>query len=59
MSEDDDDTTFGLHLPTFVWAVRDFMLELKVDGRPDISPDEYLENSLNIKKGECTCTPGL
>ncbi|KAK7797313.1 hypothetical protein U0070_023669 [Myodes glareolus] len=31
--------------PDFVWTLRDFTLELKVDGKP-ISPDEYLEHSL-------------
>ncbi|XP_074122388.1 guanylate-binding protein 7-like isoform X1 [Sminthopsis crassicaudata] len=36
--------------PDFVWTVRDFTLELKIDGRP-ISSDEYLENALKLSKG--------
>ncbi|KAM8998763.1 guanylate-binding protein 6 isoform X3 [Sarcophilus harrisii] len=36
--------------PDFVWAVRDFTLELKIDGCP-ITPDEYLENALKLSKG--------
>ncbi|XP_051855998.1 guanylate-binding protein 7-like [Antechinus flavipes] len=36
--------------PDFVWTVRDFTLELKIDGRP-ITPDEYLENALKLSKG--------
>nr|XP_048309692.1 guanylate-binding protein 1-like [Myodes glareolus] len=36
---------FVSFFPDFVWTLRDFSLELKVDGHP-ISPDEYLEYSL-------------
>ncbi|KAM8998753.1 guanylate-binding protein 3-like [Sarcophilus harrisii] len=37
--------------PDFVWVVRDFTLELKIDGRP-ITSDEYLENALKLSKGK-------
>ncbi|XP_074995410.1 guanylate-binding protein 1-like [Calonectris borealis] len=36
--------------PTFVWAVRDFTLQLEVDGK-EITEDEYLENALELKAG--------
>ncbi|XP_053124638.1 guanylate-binding protein 1-like isoform X2 [Hemicordylus capensis] len=35
--------------PTFIWAVRDFTLQLKLNGRP-ISEDEYLEFALERTK---------
>ncbi|KAM8998755.1 guanylate-binding protein 4 [Sarcophilus harrisii] len=37
--------------PDFVWTVRDFTLELKIDGRP-ITSDQYLENALKLSKGK-------
>ncbi|KAM9167003.1 LOW QUALITY PROTEIN: guanylate-binding protein 1-like [Mergus octosetaceus] len=40
----------ALFFPTFVWAVRDFTLQLEVDGK-EISEDEYLENALKLKDG--------
>ncbi|XP_077192879.1 guanylate-binding protein 7-like isoform X2 [Paroedura picta] len=36
--------------PTFIWAVRDFTLQLELDGHP-ISADEYLENALRRREG--------
>ncbi|CAO2600283.1 Guanylate-binding protein 1 [Lemmus lemmus] len=42
---------FVSFFPDFIWALRDFCLELKVNGEP-ISPDEYLENSLNLIQGQ-------
>ncbi|KAL2098622.1 hypothetical protein ACEWY4_005102 [Coilia grayii] len=36
--------------PSFVWTVRDFTLELQLNGKP-ITADEYLENSLKLKPG--------
>ena len=36
--------------PLFVWAVRDFALELKVNGEK-ISPNQYLEDGLKLKPG--------
>ncbi|NXO60295.1 GBP7 protein, partial [Aramus guarauna] len=37
--------------PTFIWAVRDFTLQLELDGK-EISEDEYLENALKLKAGK-------
>ena len=50
--EDDDDVRLCEYFPTFVWAVRDFTLELSADGKA-ISADDYLENALSLKKGFC------
>jgi len=47
---DDNDVRLCEYFPTFVWAVRDFTLELSADGKA-ISADEYLENALTLKKG--------
>ncbi|XP_062409715.1 guanylate-binding protein 1-like isoform X2 [Sardina pilchardus] len=53
--QDDDDEIpeeceFVRFFPGFVWAVRDFTLERKIDGR-DVSEDEYLDFALQLKKG--------
>ena len=48
--EEEDDTRLCEYFPTFVWAVRDFTLELSADGKA-ISADDYLENALTLKKG--------
>ena len=48
--DEEDDTRLCEYFPTFVWAVRDFTLELSLDGKP-ISADDYLENALTLKKG--------
>ncbi|KAM9000549.1 guanylate-binding protein 3-like isoform 1-T1 [Sarcophilus harrisii] len=45
-----DSAEFVGFFPDFVWAVRDFSLELKIDGCP-ITPDQYLENALKLVKG--------
>ncbi|XP_072406006.1 guanylate-binding protein 3-like [Chiloscyllium punctatum] len=49
---DDDDEELDLLKvsPAFVWAVRDFTLELKIDGR-NVTADEYLNHGLQLKKG--------
>ncbi|XP_016066822.1 PREDICTED: guanylate-binding protein 4-like [Miniopterus natalensis] len=47
----EDSAEFLSFFPDFVWAVRDFTLELELDGRP-ISEDEYLENALKLIPGE-------
>ncbi|XP_051021936.1 guanylate-binding protein 1-like [Acomys russatus] len=53
-SPDDDDlensAEFVSFFPDFVWTLRDFSLELKVNGEP-ISADEYLQNSLRLLQG--------
>ncbi|EGW10442.1 Interferon-induced guanylate-binding protein 2 [Cricetulus griseus] len=46
----DDSANFVGFFPTFVWALRDFSLELEADGKP-ITADEYLEYSLTLTKG--------
>ncbi|KAH0519476.1 Guanylate-binding protein 4 [Microtus ochrogaster] len=48
--EVDASDEFVSFFPDFVWAVRDFSLELKINGKP-ISADEYLENSLRLIYG--------
>ncbi|XP_074077823.1 uncharacterized protein LOC141512630 isoform X2 [Macrotis lagotis] len=37
--------------PDFVWTVRDFTLELEMNGKP-ITSDEYLETALKLKQGK-------
>ncbi|XP_059544923.1 guanylate-binding protein 1-like [Myotis daubentonii] len=49
-NEVEDSADFVSFFPDFVWTLRDFALELEVNGQP-ISADEYLENSLKLKKG--------
>ncbi|XP_051021929.1 guanylate-binding protein 4-like isoform X4 [Acomys russatus] len=46
----EDSSEFVGFFPDFIWAVRDFALELKLDGRP-ITADEYLENALKLIPG--------
>nr|XP_023994191.1 guanylate-binding protein 1-like isoform X2 [Salvelinus alpinus] len=48
--EEGEGTHFMQFFPDFVWTVRDFTLQLEIDGR-EITPDQYLENSLQLKKG--------
>ncbi|KAM9167090.1 LOW QUALITY PROTEIN: uncharacterized protein V3H86_014865 [Mergus octosetaceus] len=45
-----EDSEFVRFFPDFVWAVRDFTLELRADECP-ISEDEYLERALALKQG--------
>ncbi|XP_041961006.1 guanylate-binding protein 1-like isoform X2 [Alosa sapidissima] len=54
-SEQDDDEMaeeceFVRFFPSFVWAVRDFTLERKINGR-NVSDDEYLNFALQLKNG--------
>uniref|UniRef100_G1QDF3 GB1/RHD3-type G domain-containing protein n=2 Tax=Myotis lucifugus TaxID=59463 RepID=G1QDF3_MYOLU len=49
-NEVEDSADFVSFFPDFVWTLRDFSLELAVDGQP-ISADEYLQNSLKLKQG--------
>ncbi|XP_028643962.1 guanylate-binding protein 1-like [Grammomys surdaster] len=46
----EDSDEFVSFFPDFVWILRDFSLELKINGQP-ISADEYLENSLKFLQG--------
>ncbi|CAH6777139.1 Gbp4 [Phodopus roborovskii] len=48
--EVEDSSEFVSFFPDFVWAVRDFALELKLDGHV-ITADEYLENALKLIPG--------
>ncbi|KAL4597459.1 guanylate-binding protein 1-like, partial [Arapaima gigas] len=41
---------YSRFFPSFVWAVRDFTLELMIDGTK-VTADQYLENSLKLMKG--------
>ncbi|XP_042560235.1 guanylate-binding protein 1-like [Clupea harengus] len=50
---DEEDCEFVRFFPSFVWAVRDFTLERKIDGR-NVSEDEYLDFALKLKKGQAT-----
>ncbi|CAO2639109.1 Guanylate-binding protein 6 [Lemmus lemmus] len=44
-------TEFVSFFPDFIWAVRDFTLELKLDGK-SATEDEYLENALKLIPGD-------
>ncbi len=48
--DDDDSSEFVKFFPSFIWAVRDFTLQLKIDGK-DTTEDEYLEFALKLKHG--------
>ncbi|CAM4711368.1 unnamed protein product [Caretta caretta] len=48
--EGENSAEFVRFFPAFVWAVRDFTLQLELDGR-EITEDEYLENGLKLKPG--------
>nr|XP_010589617.2 guanylate-binding protein 4-like isoform X1 [Loxodonta africana] len=48
--EVEDSTEFVSFFPDFVWVVRDFTLELEIDGSP-ITEDEYLEDALKLIPG--------
>ncbi|ROJ35278.1 Guanylate-binding protein 1 [Anabarilius grahami] len=51
VSRDEDQSADFMHVfPSFVWAVRDFTLELKMGNKP-ITSDEYLESALKLKPG--------
>ncbi|XP_066124691.1 guanylate-binding protein 6-like [Saccopteryx bilineata] len=48
--EVEDSTEFVSFFPDFIWTVRDFTLELKLNGDP-ITEDQYLENALKLIPG--------
>ncbi|XP_067406872.1 guanylate-binding protein 1-like, partial [Emydura macquarii macquarii] len=48
--DSEEDTEFVRFFPSFVWAVRDFTLELKIEGQP-VTEDQYLEHALALKPG--------
>ncbi|XP_048008541.1 guanylate-binding protein 1-like isoform X2 [Megalobrama amblycephala] len=45
-----DSSEFVKFFPSFIWAVRDFTLKLKIDGK-DVTGNEYLEFALKLKTG--------
>ncbi|XP_078236451.1 guanylate-binding protein 3-like isoform X2 [Pogona vitticeps] len=47
----EDSAEFVRFFPNFIWALRDFTLQLELNGCP-ITEDEYLENALKLKKGD-------
>uniref|UniRef100_H2N6U0 Guanylate binding protein 7 n=1 Tax=Pongo abelii TaxID=9601 RepID=H2N6U0_PONAB len=49
--EVEDSREFVSFFPDFIWAVRDFTLELKLDGHA-ITEDEYLQNALKLISGK-------
>ncbi|XP_065146033.1 guanylate-binding protein 4-like isoform X2 [Paramisgurnus dabryanus] len=46
----DESIEFVSFFPSFIWAVRDFTLELEIDGK-DATENEYLEFALKLKHG--------
>ena len=42
---------FSMYLPTFMWVIRDFSLQLKNSQGQPITSKEYLEKSLELQKG--------
>ena len=48
--EVEDSAQFVSFFPDFIWTVRDFTLELELDGN-SITEDEYLENALKLIPG--------
>ncbi|XP_060708729.1 guanylate-binding protein 1-like isoform X3 [Hemiscyllium ocellatum] len=47
---EDESTEFARFFPAFVWSVRDFTLDLTLEGRK-VTEDGYLENALKLKHG--------
>lgn len=46
-----DDSEFDLYFPELIFAVRDFILEFVINGKP-VTADEYLEHCLTLLKGD-------
>ncbi|XP_062995936.1 guanylate-binding protein 1-like [Elgaria multicarinata webbii] len=49
--EDDNSAEFVRFFPAFIWAVRDFTLQLEINGQP-VSEDGYLEDALKLQQGD-------
>ncbi|EPY72516.1 guanylate-binding protein 4 [Camelus ferus] len=47
----EDSANFVSFFPDFIWTVRDFTLELQLDGR-SVTEEEYLENALKLIPGK-------
>ncbi|XP_048018727.1 guanylate-binding protein 1 [Megalobrama amblycephala] len=48
--EEEEDSKYVIFFPSFIWVVRDFTLELEIDGKK-VTEDKYLEFALQLKKG--------
>ncbi|XP_052403559.1 guanylate-binding protein 1-like isoform X4 [Carassius gibelio] len=48
--EEEEDCKFVQFFPSFTWVVRDFTLELEIEGKR-VTEDDYLEFALKLKKG--------
>lgn len=48
--KDEEGFEFSQVFPSFIWVVRDFTLELEINGK-SCTEDEYLEHALKIKPG--------
>ncbi|XP_056604473.1 guanylate-binding protein 1-like isoform X2 [Triplophysa dalaica] len=48
--EDEDGSEFVKFFPSFIWVVRDFTLEQKINGKY-VTEDQYLEFALKLKPG--------
>ncbi|XP_067308596.1 guanylate-binding protein 2-like isoform X2 [Pseudorasbora parva] len=48
--EEEEDSKFVQFFPSFIWVVRDFTLELEIEGKK-VNGDGYLEFALQLKKG--------
>ncbi len=44
-----DDAEFDRYFPVFVFALRDFMLEIMINGR-EVTTDEYMEYCLTLRE---------
>ncbi|KAI5092919.1 guanylate binding protein 1 [Silurus meridionalis] len=49
--EEDEEFQFVQFFPNFIWAVRDFSLELFIEKKGQVTEDEYLDFALQLKKG--------
>lgn len=49
--EAENTAEFVRFFPDFIWTVRDFILELVINGR-HVSEDDYLENALKLQHGD-------
>ncbi|XP_061452898.1 guanylate-binding protein 1-like [Rhineura floridana] len=49
--EEENSAEFVRFFPDFIWAVRDFTLQLEIEGRI-VSDDGYLENALKLQQGD-------
>ncbi|XP_053124687.1 guanylate-binding protein 1-like [Hemicordylus capensis] len=49
--ENENSAEFVRFFPDFIWAVRDFTLQLEIDGR-SVSEDGYLEAALKLQQGD-------